>query len=313
MAGPCAGINSPAPDKTSSKGFPQAFVILVRGLLKRNMNRVRKFILLLSCCVATPLMAQLELVAPPKAQAVFSGPARSIEVSFHNSGTSTTNISVRTRIYQTSTSTAAPFGQPEPWKSLRTFPGQTVLESGAFDFPEVRGKTRFLIQWVDEGTRIIGHTEVMVFPTNILAELQGLVKGKLVGIVDSENNLKPTLKALGLEFEDLTDNGAERFTGNLAIIWSPIHSATQSSELKRKVAVLAKAGKDVVWIVPPHEHGQDAEPSMLPLQAGSNTVVVVQSNLVSNFQSNPQSQLNLLRAVRLATSPKLLQFSEYEQ
>jgi hypothetical protein len=303
----------------------QRLVILVRellqkpscvhadDLLKPNMNRVRRFILLLSCFAAAPLMAQLEVVAPQEVQAVFSGPARPVEVIFRNAGTSTTNISVRARIYQASTSTTAPFGQPEPWKSLRTFPGQTVLESGAFDFPEVREKTRFLIQWVDEGTRIIGSTEVLVFPTNLLAELHSLVKRKPVGIVDSENNLKPSLKALGLDVEDLADNEVERFTGKLAIVWSPIHSEAQSGELKRKVTVLAKAGKNVVWIIPPHEHGQDAEPRMLPLQAGSNTVVIVQSNLVSNFQSNPQSQLNLLRAVGLATSPELLQFFENKQ
>jgi hypothetical protein len=315
-----------SPGKTSSKDLQRRIVILVGGLLekpscvhddddllKQNMNRVRKFILLLACCAAAPLMAQLEVVAPPEAQAVFSGPARPVEVIFHNTGTITTNVSVRTRIYQTSTSTAAPFGQLETWKSVRTFPGQTVLESGAFDFPEVRGKTRFLIQWIDEGTRIIGNTEVLVFPTNLLAELHNLLKGKPVGIIDSENNLKSSLKALDLDFEDLADNGVERFTGNLAIIWSPIHSANQSSELKRKVTLLAKTGKDVVWIVPMHEHGHDAEPRMLPLQAGSNTVVIVQSNLVSNFQSNPQSQLNLLRAVGMATSPELLQFSENKQ
>jgi hypothetical protein len=277
------------------------------------MNWVRTFILLLCCCAAVPLIAQLEVIDLPEVQAVFSGPARPVEVIFHNAGISTTNVSVRTRIYQTSTSTAAPFGQLEPWKSLRTFPGQTVLESGAFDFPEVRGKTRFLIQWVDEGTRVLGNTEVLVFPTNLLAELHALAKGKPVGVVDPENNLKPSLKALGLDFEDLADNGAEKFTGNLAIVWSPIHSVNQSTELKRKVATLARSGKDVVWIVSTHEHGLDAEPRILPVQAGNNTVVIVQSNLVSNFQSNPQSQLNLLRAVGLATSPELLQFSKNKQ
>src|SRR5205807_9762786 len=72
----------------------------------------------------------------------------------------TTLFRSRTRMYQVSSSTAAPFGQPETWKTLQIPSGQTVLESGAFDFPEVKAVTRFLVQWIDEADRIIGKTDV---------------------------------------------------------------------------------------------------------------------------------------------------------
>ncbi|EEF57913.1 hypothetical protein [Pedosphaera parvula] len=274
------------------------------------MNWLRKWILLLPFCAAQPLLAQLEVVHSREVQSVFSGPARSIEVIFRNPGTSGTNVSVRTRMYQVSSSTAAPFGKSDPWKTLQVLSSQTVLESGTFNFPEVKSMTRFLIQWIDDAAGVIGKTEVFVFPTNLLTELHPLAKGLPVGVYDPENHLKPLLKAYALDVEDLADTKAEKFSGNLAIVWSPIHLSSKSSELKRKVAILAKADKAVVWIVPDQEPGAMTEPRMLPVQAVNGTVVIVQSSLVSDFQLNPQSQLNLLRAVGLATMPEQLHFSE---
>src|SRR5208283_3417164 len=124
---------------------------------------------------------------------------------------------IRTRIFQTSSATAIRVGETS-WKQFQALPGQTVLESARLDFPPVKAETKFLVQWLENTNHVIGETTVWVYPTNLLAELKPLAGDEPLGIFDPQDQLKPLLKNLNLDFANLENSDLENFSGKLAII-----------------------------------------------------------------------------------------------
>ena len=148
-----------------------------------------------------------------------------INVRFRNPSASPVAADLRTRLYQASSATAAPLGEA-PWKKLAVLPGQTVLESATATFPAVKAETRFLVQWLDGTNQVIGVTQVLGYPPDLLKELKPLAGDDPLGVLDPQNQLKPLLKAAAVEFQDLEDTGLENYHGKLAII-GPFQSRGQ--------------------------------------------------------------------------------------
>src|ERR1700690_3450046 len=153
-------------------------------------------------------LAQLQLLPDKELTCVFAGQARPITVVWRNVSDKTVDAEIRTRLYQTTSATAAPLVE-KPWKKIEIMAGQTVLESASVDFPEVRAGTTFLIQWLDGTNRVIGKTEVLVYPTNLLKELKPLLGETGPGILDPNDELKPLLKQGSVNFLDLAETPLE--------------------------------------------------------------------------------------------------------
>ncbi|MDB6016427.1 MAG: hypothetical protein JWR19_916 [Pedosphaera sp.] len=269
---------------------------------------VLKTLLALLPCLLLPLAGwgQIQLLANEQSQTVFSGEARSVRASFYNPNDRIAEVSLSTQLYQLSSTTAIPLGKPAFWKKLQVLPGQTVLECNLLTFPSVQGETHFLVQWVDGQNKVLGNTQIMVYPTNLLKALNPLAGDKPLGVFDPQNRIKITLKALSIEMEDLEDRGIENFSGKLALI-APGSAAEQSPEYRAgKIALLAKSGVAVVWIQRPHGPKPELEPAVYPVRIGQGAVTIVQSRAISNFAENPQAQLNLIRAAELALKPDQL-------
>lgn len=252
------------------------------------------------------LQAQLEFVPTETRQAFFPGAARTVAVKVHNPIDKPVETAVRTQLYQASSSTVIPLGEPQSWKNLQVLPGQTVLESTPLTFPPIDNATPFLVQWLDEKNQVLGRAEVSVYPTNLLQALQPLAGEKPLGIFDPQNQLKPLLKSLGLEFEDLADAGLDSFTGKLAIIGPFQSKAQMRAGLAEQIKVLAKKGRAVVWIQPPPGKKDKLQPSFYSVPEKQIAVVVVQPDLIANLSENPLSQLNLIYFCRLAIHPENL-------
>jgi hypothetical protein len=252
-----------------------------------------------ACCWAFVADAQLQLVPDTASQCVFGGEARKINVVWRNVGDKAVDAEMRTRLYQTSSATTVLLGEL-PWKRLQVLAGQTVIESAVLNFPVVKAETRFLVQWLEGTNSIIGKTEVLVYPTNLLAELKLLAGENPPGVFDPNNQLKPLLKRLAVDFMDLENNGIENFSGKLAVI-GPFSSKSQLRDgLANQIAALAKKGKAIVWILPPPDPRDELQPSFYAVPEGSGCVVVAQANMVSGLAENPRAQLNLLHFARLA-------------
>src|SRR4051812_3094835 len=112
--------------------------------------------------------AELELVPDAAAQFFFAGEGGRIHAAFRNPDEALTAVRLRTHVYQACSATLIPLAPAQDWKRLEILPGQTVLESIFLTFPTVKTGTRFLVRWLDDNDRVLGTSEVMVYPTNLL-------------------------------------------------------------------------------------------------------------------------------------------------
>jgi len=257
----------------------------------------------LTCLCPVAVFAQIVLVTHAEPQWVFAGEARQVSVVWRNAGDQMFAGEIRTRMLQTSSATVVTIGEA-PWKRLQVLPGQTVLESAWLDFPLVKEETRFVVQWLDNTHLVMGKTEVLVYPTNLLAELKPLAGGdRALGVFDPGNELKPLLKAARVQFEDLEDSGIGSFGGRLAIIGPFASRQHMAGDLADRIKKLARHGTAVVWILPPADARARLMPTFYIVPAGTNVIVVAQAVLLAGLAEQPPAQLALLELCRLAMNP----------
>src|ERR1019366_7836514 len=182
----------------------------------------------------------------------FAGEAKRVSAIFHNSGDRIFSSDIRTRILQASTATAIRLSETA-WKKLQVLPQQTVIESASLDFPAVKAETRFLIQWLEGTNKVVGTTEVFVYPTNLLEQLKPLAAESEtgLGVLDPSNQFKPLLNALAVKFLDLEETELDGFLGKLAIVGPCKPSDSEWTGLSGRIGRLAKKGVAVVWIQSP--------------------------------------------------------------
>jgi len=198
-----------------------------------------------------------------------------------------------------------------PWKKLQVLPGQTILETATLDFPPVQAKTRFLVEWVDGSSNVLGSTEVFAYPTNLLAEL-GILSDhneNALGVYDPENELKPLLRNLKIGFADLENMVAENFRGKLAIIGAFGSKPGAKSLVTAQIKTLAENGVAIVWVPPVKTDAisdeETIQPSFRLVPQKLTATVVAQPALVNGLANNPRAQLNLVYFCKLALRPSL--------
>jgi len=254
---------------------------------------------LLLCAVTSLASAQVQKVPDKEPQQVFAGEARQIAVTWRNITSEAARAELHTSLYQTTTATAVALGT-SLWKKLEILPGQTLVESATLNFPLVKAETKFVIKWVEGTNKVLGTTEVLVYPTNLLSELKTLAGEDPLGIFDPSNQLKPLLESGGVEFSNLEDEGVENYRGKLVIV-GPFQNKKQIREnLAEQLRALAAKGVAVVWLQPPPDKMDRLKPSFYTVPGDKGGVVVVQSALIEGLSDNPQAQLNLLYLSKLA-------------
>lgn len=245
------------------------------------------------------LYGQLQVLPTDEPQQVFAGNDRALRVTLRNPGSAPVEAAIRLRLYQASSATAV-LVTDTPWKQLQVLPQQTVVEVATVDFPLVRAETRFLVQWIDTHSNVLGLTEVLVYPPDLLKALHGLANGECLGLFDPAEQLKPLLKAANLDFQDLEESGLKAFAGKLAIVGPFASQSEVPEDLPGRIQGLSRKGTGVVWLVPPQARGDQSQPSFCTVFEGHGVVVVAQAALVLPLADRPQAQLNLLQLARLA-------------
>jgi hypothetical protein len=259
-------------------------------------------LLAIVCCASSAARAQLEIVTNTEPQCVFFGDAKKIFVTFHNPGDQNFEGKIRERIFQASSAMTVLLSE-NPWKRLQVPAGEMILESATLDFPVVKAKTKFFVQWLEESNHVLGVTSVLVYPTNLFEALQPFVGETNFGVFDPNNELKPLLKTQGIRFVDLGETALDDFSGQLAII-GPFQSHAQMPDgLANRIETIAKKNVAVVWIQPPQQKPDKLQSSFYCVQKSQTAVVVVQPDLVYDLAENPRSQLNLIYFCRLALKP----------
>jgi len=249
--------------------------------------------------------AEIQVVQREGSQSLFSGKQQSVNVMFRNASKATVETSVSARVFQLTSATAAPVMEL-PAKPIKVLEGQTILETITVDLPMVRAPTRFLLRWSDAGARSLGQTEIVAYPPNMLKELKRLLGEAKVGLVDPQNQLKPLVKTLEIEAEDLEATELEDYEGKL-IIAGPFTSAAQMPvRLGERLRKLRERGVASVWIQPPQRGLPTTDPSYFIADGGTKqpAVVIAAVETVADIANDPEAQVRLLRMVSLAINPK---------
>jgi hypothetical protein len=258
---------------------------------------------------ATQAQTALKVVSDGEVQSVFGDAGQRIQVVFQNSGSGSARADLRTRLYQTTTTTTV-LADERAWKPLQVLPGQTAIETASLDFPSVRTPSDFLVQWLDSTNRVLGKTRVRVFPTNLLAELKPLAGDQPVGVLDPQDQLKPLLKRFAVDFEDLEAGAVSSFAGKLAIL-GPFAARTQMpAGLADRIAAFACKGGAVVWLLPPPERDGKLTPAFYTVPQGEGLVVVAQTRLVADLATDPAAQMNLIQLAEYAVRCEPLRLPE---
>jgi hypothetical protein len=261
------------------------------------------FHVLLLCASAINVSAQLEVSSGDEPQACFGGERRTIRIFVRNSGAGSEEKTLRTRVYQASSSTIMPLGEAQPWKKLTVLGGQTLLESATVNFPEVRAATRFYVRWLDDGGKSIGQTRVTVYPAKLLKELTVLSGEKPFGIFDPQERITPLLKRLEIEFVDLTEGERlDSFQDRLAIIMPGDTTSAPPGEWHKRVPALTTRGVSVVLIA---RSLPATRASNHPLIFVNGPVVSMAPEVISDLETNPTAQETLLQCARLALNHNL--------
>jgi hypothetical protein len=251
----------------------------------------------------------MKLLPEPQPQCVFGGGMQSIRSAWRNKTDQPVKSIVRWRLHQATSATTA-FSGDILWKQLQVLSGQTVVESAVIAFPAVEAETKFLIQWLGDGGHVLGVTEVLVYPTNLLAQFKTLAGGEPLGVFDPGHELKPLLRTQSVEFQDLVEDGTDKFHGKLAV-FGPFASKQQMREnLADDIRALAKRGVAVVWLQPHSKPHAPLKPSFYTVRANAAAVVVAQAGMVLRLADNPEAQLNLIRLAELALRPEPLDLPE---
>ena len=235
---------------------------------------------------------------------LFGGGTRSLEATFENHTAKPIEVAVRTRLFQVAQNTTVPIGNTREWKTLQVAERQTIIESVPVELPDIRTETRFVLQWIDANEKLLGSILMFAYPTNLLSELGAFCDKKPLGIVDPANEIKPVLKALRLEFEDLEDRGLAYYDGPLAIL-GPFRDQTQMPEtLPKTIQDKIEKGTAIIWIQPQTIRG--LEPITRFVHRGGAVAAITEASNASGFSQSAEAHLNLLRLVRLAMKPELL-------
>ena len=247
--------------------------------------------------------SQLQVVPDESLQAVFAGAPQKIKVILRNPGEKTAQADLRTRLFQVSSATLMPVGDAQPWKKLEVLPGQTVIESATLTFPEVKTGTRFQVQWLDDQNKIMGRTDLLVYPQDLLKQLKTLAGEKPLGLLDPGDQLKPLLKQLKVEFEDLEkEGGLDGFKGRLAIAIFALKEQAHS-ETREHFFARAKQGLALVWIQPVERKPSAPVIPSHVTRLGDGAVVIAEPAAIANLKDSTRAQLNLLGFAELALNP----------
>lgn len=256
---------------------------------------------------------QLEISSLGNPQYLFCGGPRNVLVTVHNLDTNTAEADLSMRLFQISSATATPLNELA-WKRVRLLGGQTVMDSVALSLAPVTAQARFLVCWTDSQGKVLGRSELMVYPQGLLKDFKTILEDQSMGVFDPQNQLKPLLKDAGVEIVDLEAASPEEASIKLAVIGPFLAQKQMPGGMAGQIKKLVEKGVAVVWLQPP-QRGAEPMPSFYAFRQANGVVVVVENGLVANLSDNPKSQLNLIRFATLALHPKLgeLPFLQSEQ
>jgi hypothetical protein len=237
-----------------------------------------------------PTLARPALLPEKERIGVFPGPNR-LKLAWTNQGLDRIDIEIKGRVFQES-STLAMELPIEIRGRLQLLPNQTAWMLLSAEIPDLRDKSLLLVRWED-GSRVLGKTELIVYSRDILHEFESMAGEKGLGVRSSDEEFKSAFAKAKVRFQDVAD--PERFDGQI-LITSDGSKGSFASLARRGIiviCVLAAAGAD--------DHV--LRPNFFAIPYGDGAVVFVRQEFIANFDTEARSQCRLVQICGMATQP----------
>lgn len=249
---------------------------------------MRKFTILLLTLLLQHTTAQPSPVAPKSLPALFPGLHR-LSLVWTNATAQAIDTSIKGQLFQTSSELALLLPNHIEG-TLRLLPHQAAFVPVSVDAPAVQAKTRFLIAWED-ATQNLGKTEFEVYPRDILRELQTIAGEQSAGLVTTNETFQQAFLKAAVQYRLINKDEMQTYDGKLLIV-------DDDSILKQTVLAAARRGVTVVTVT--SNDGEILTPSFSLTPCGRGVAIFVQRQFLENFDTNPESQLRLVKLCRMA-------------
>jgi hypothetical protein len=224
---------------------------------------------------------------------VFANGRQSVPVLIENRG-ETTKVSLDYRVFQLTSSIAAPLGDRVVWKEIPLNGGQLVLEQLPLALPAVKAPTAFAVKvFESKAPTETASLVVHAYPTDLLSELKVFLKDHQLALSDEADKFAPTLAKAGIEFVRVKNLSDPILADKPVLLVISVFAANDI------VADLSKVTTGVVHLT----RGSLPDLRRLPIEGYSkNNAFIVQCEppLFDNFPNSPSAQINFIRSLRYA-------------
>lgn len=257
------------------------------------MNYIRSF-LILSVLLFPSRAAELALVGPADLYR-FAGAATKVPLTVQSSASAEVKSALSYRIYQASSATVAPLGDPKEIGEKQLEPDEAITFSVPFEAPEVRAITRFVMK-VRAGEEELGSVAITVVPQKLFAQLAKDLEGS-VELFEPEPALASILTESGVQL----NADSETSSSKIAVVRLPSKAAEQ--DWKEQHANI-KQTLPTLFIVGPGVTGSEKLLPFKSLNRKNFRAAVLQEWFVPEIKTDALSQLRLLRAVQSIAKPE---------
>jgi hypothetical protein len=248
--------------------------------------------LTLASLVVVTLLGQPSLVPDKQIPAMFPGENK-LMLIWTNNGPDQIGVEIKANVFQAASDLALRL-PIQIVKHLQLLPNQAALMPVSIDTPDVRTKTRLVVQW-QQGAKIIGTNQVVIYPPDILRELEQISSDKPIGLASEDEGFSRAFMKAKINFESVQKEQIDSYTGNLLIVNNP---AFLIGAPKKALISAARRSVAVISIIGNTGENRVLQPNLFGARYGRVVVVFIRDNTLENFENNPESQMCLIDACR---------------
>lgn len=219
-----------------------------------------------------------------------------VRVDVDNEAQSVAELSYR--IWQLTSSTAAPLTSVLPWKSVDLSRRRMVIETLDLTLPETRAITSFRIEFFRDGI-LLGAQPIIGLPSKIFAET-------CVAVPRAGSELGKQMSSLGIKVTeaDISNSGRADLPANAFVLLGPFPSSEpRPADLEAESEAIRRSGHGVILLEAP----AGSRPSLLnPIvlmceKRDCAALVRVNANRFDRLGTSAEAQLALYECLELAS------------
>lgn len=168
--------------------------------------------------------ASWSVSGPVREQAIFAARPAQVTAVVASGLEGVLSAEVTLEVWQAGGAIAVPISRETAPRTIRLEAGRTNRIMLDWTSPEIRGRSRFVLRFIDGRGRLAGAVPVTAHPTNLFTEFAGLLESLPVELVDPPNSV-------ALWFADFSSarragNGLRAVTDRAVLRWFPETSSS---------------------------------------------------------------------------------------